>query len=88
MNIEEKISRIVDSIYDYAMHGTGGKQLADYKNELTTLLQQEREKAVREFVEYTKGNVLTVRLTANELHLIYKDYRDFAEQFLKESEGK
>lgn len=52
MNIEEKISRIVDSIYDYAMHGTGGKQLADYKNELTALLQQEREKAVREFAKW------------------------------------
>ena len=89
MNIEEKISRIVDSIYDYAMHGTGGKQLADYKNELTTLLQQEREKAVREFVfslEASLGLNNGVLATGGEDFEF--DFNEQAEQFLKESEDQ
>lgn len=84
MNIEGEIEKILDRYFRNRNH----YNFSGILEELTALLQQEREKAVREFVEYTKGNVLTVRLTANELHLIYKDYRDFAEQFLKESEGK
>lgn len=93
MNIEEKISRIVDSIYDYAMHGTGGKQLADYKNELAALLQQEREKVAQHLLDAFDRVSVHSPITVEEpdeygYELGLKVAKLEVGKFLEESEGK
>ena len=79
MNIEEKIKEYTMEAVDVlgiTRLLRGGKWVVMPLEELTTLLQQEREKAVREFAVWV----------AREKHDL--EILPDLEQFLKESEGK
>lgn len=67
----------------------GGKWVVIPLKELTTLIQQEREKAVREFV-FSLGASLGLNngVLATGGEDFEFDFNEQAEQFLKESEGR
>ena len=85
MNIEGEIEKILDRYFRNRNH----YNFSGILEELTALLQQEREKAVREFVfslEASLGLNNGVLATGGEDFEF--DFNEQAEQFLKESEGQ
>lgn len=82
MNIEGEIEKILDRYFRNRNH----YNFSGILEELTALIQQEREKAVREFVRSKHVNGYGDIPSLNEIE--YKAELLEAEQFLKESEGQ
>jgi len=88
--IEEKIAKVLMEFL--ASNTDGGGRGGEFKvkdlvEELTTLIQQERESAVREFVGWIQGQAheykAAVHMPVNQAHIQVREVYELLNQFLQ-----
>lgn len=84
MNLEEKIKEIINAYQ-------AGNEINEHSGgieELTTLIQQERENAIREFVDWIQGQGhgyrVVVHMPVNQAHIQVRETYELLEQFIAE----